>query len=229
MHMRYRHSNRTQTELLVESAERAASIGLNDPSCLVHGASSSFAGQIPFKWDWMLGLSKPLPHWPNKARVNKTKLIVEAPQWGQRCGRDFLHYQRSVEASTSEAKAPGQRPVIHSAVLGFDLVLGSSWLIKQLCVGSHSWRHIEPDSLKKPLSLTRPLDSQHWVAHKQLRPVIYFALISRYNMKGLSLSHWILGSQSSQCWQPRPESAWKRRFVHPLTHTYTQTRTRTCT
>lgn len=35
------------------------------------------------------------------------------------------------------------------SVLGFDLVLGASWLIKHWCVGSHSWQHIQPDSLKR--------------------------------------------------------------------------------
>lgn len=121
--------------------------------------------------------------------------------------------------------------VLWLSVLGFDLVLGASWLIKQWCVGSNSWRHIQPDSLKRATKPYQPLDSQHCAAHKQLRPAIYFALISRYNMKGFPLSHWIQDSRSSECWQHRPESAWKRRFVRPLslTHTHWQICTHACT
>lgn len=77
----------------------------------------SRAIQIPFKWHWLLALSKPLPLWPNKAHVNKAKLTSDSLRWGQKCGCDFLQHQRSVEASTSEAKAPGQKAAIHSAVV----------------------------------------------------------------------------------------------------------------
>lgn len=121
--------------------------------------------------------------------------------------------------------------VLWLSVLGFDLVLEASWLIKQWCVGSNSWRHIQPDILKRTTKPYQALDSQHCAAHKQLWPAIYFALISRYNMKGFLLSHWIQDSRSSECWQHRPESAWKRRFVRPLSHTRTHSQicTHACT
>lgn len=99
------------------SAERAPLQRMDEPSRSVWEPGSSLATQIPFKWHCMLAPSKPLPYWQHKAYVNETKLTGEAPQWGQKCGWDFLQHQRSVEASTSEAKAPGQRAAIHSAAV----------------------------------------------------------------------------------------------------------------
>lgn len=88
----------------------------------------------------------------------------------------------------------------------------------------------------EPQSLSRPPGLQRCAVHKQLQQAIYFVLISRYNIKGFTFSHWILSGQSCECWQHRPESAWKRRFCPPsgsspspsLTHSNTHTHTHTC-